>query len=408
MPAGWAAGAAAVAGVVGASMQSDAAKSAANTSADAQRYAADQAAAAAKFNPIGITTRFGQSNFTRSNDPTQDFNTWATSQGYNLGATTDAEGNTIPSSLTPDQLAALQTRYQAEVPRTQGDVTAMGYTLSPELKAIQDKIMGQASAYDVSPYAQASQNVFNLGQSYLAKSPEAAAADWLNLQRGLLAPGREQQQSTLQNQVFQSGRSGLGVGGTRSGYGAGQPGLMQTNPEMAAYYNAMAQQDAALASQADQYGQARATYGLNLMNAAPGLFNAGYAPLQTQLGIASTMEQLGQAPLDISAQMAGRTATAGANAGQFLLSGGLNAARTQQLGNQQSFGGSALTGVSQSLNTAAAPAMQNWFNSLINKSPTYGGTPQGGYATQDTYLQSAYANPQTQQQQMLAAQMEGF
>lgn len=386
MPAGWAAAGAAVAGVVGASMQSNATQSAASTSADAQRYAADQAAAAAKFNPIGVTTRFGQSYFNRSNNPTQDFNTWATGQGYNLSGGVDAEGNPVQSSLTPDQLAALQTRYQAEVPRTQGDVTSMGYTMNPELKAIQDKIMGQAGAYDVTPYADASRGVFNLGRGYLATSPEAAATDWLNQQRGLLAPGRETQLSNIQNQMFQTGRSGLGVGGTRSGYGAGQPGLAQSSPEMAAYYNAIAQQDADLAAKADVYGRDRTTFGLNLMNSAPGLFNAGYGPLQTQLGIASTMEQLGQSPLDISAQMAGRSATAGANAGQFLLSGGINAARTQQLGNQTSFGGSALTGVSQSLNTAAAPAMQDWFKKILSNNQGGTGTYKGpSYGTNSEF-----------------------
>ena len=351
--------------LLGGMLQSNATQSAANTSADAQRYAADQAAAAAKFNPIGVTTRFGQSYFNRASTPTQDFNTWAASQGYNLGGGVDEQGNPVAPSLSPDQLTALQARYQAEVPKTQGDITSMGYNISPELKAIQDRIMGQASAYDASQYGAASQDVFNLGRGYLAKSPEAAAADWLNLQRGLLAPGREQSLSTLQNQVFQSGRSGLGVGGTRSGYGAGQPGLMQANPEMAAYFNAQAQQDAALAAQADQYGQQRATYGVNLMNTAPGLFTAGYGPLQTQLGLASTMEQLGQSPLDISSQIAGRSATAGANVGSALLQGGLSAAKTQQLGNQYSFPGAALTGVGTQLNQAAAPAMQNWFNNLI-------------------------------------------
>lgn len=376
MPAGWAAAGAAVAGVVGSAMQADAASSAANTSADAQRYAADQAAAAAKFNPIGVTTRFGSSYFNRANNPTQDFNTWASGMGYNVGAGgTDAEGNQVPG-MSPTELAALRARYEAEVPRTQGDITSMGYNISPELKAIQDRIMGQASAYDASQYGAASQDVFNLGRGYLAKSPEAAAADWLALQRGLLAPGREQAQSTLQNQVFQSGRSGLGVGGTRSGYGAGQPGLMQTNPEMAAYYNSIAQQDATLAAQADQYGQQRATYGLNLMNAAPGLFTAGYGPLQTQLGLATTMEQLGQSPLDISAQLAGRSATAGANVGSALLQGGLSAAKTQQIGNSYSPVGAGLMGAGNALNTAAAPAMQQWFNKLI--------TPQSNTFNTDT------------------------
>jgi hypothetical protein len=382
----WGVTAVAGASVVGGYLSSQANKSAANTSADAQRYAADQAAAAAKFNPLGVTTRFGNSYFNRSNDPTQDFTTWASSQGID------------PSTVTGSDLTALQNRYNTEVPRAQKDITSQGYNLSPELKAIQDRIMAGASSYDPTQYANASQDVFNMGRGYMATSPQQAATDYYNQQRQLLAPGRERDLATIQNAQFQTGRSGLGVGGTSAGYTAGGPGLMQSNPQLAAYYNANAGVDANLAAQADQYGRERYNYGLNLLGQAPGLFTSGYAPLQTQLGLSSTIEQLGQSPLDISAQLAGKSATAGANVGQALLSGGTNAARTAQAGNQYSFAGGVLQGAGS--NTA----LNNWFQNQIN----YGGTPQGGYAQQNAYLQGAYANPQTQQQQMLAAQMKDF
>jgi len=38
----------------------------------------------------------------------------------------------------------------------------------------------------------------------------------------------------------------------------------------------------------------------------------------------------------------------------------------------------------------------------------YGGTQQGAYGQQDQYLAGAYANPQSQQAKMLAAQQFGF
>jgi hypothetical protein len=38
----------------------------------------------------------------------------------------------------------------------------------------------------------------------------------------------------------------------------------------------------------------------------------------------------------------------------------------------------------------------------------YGGTQQGAYGQQEQYLAGAYANPQSQQAQMLAAQQFGF
>jgi hypothetical protein len=48
--------------------------------------------------------------------------------------------------------------------------------------------------------------------------------------------------------------------------------------------------------------------------------------------LAQLLEQAAQQPLDIGAQLGGRSATAGANVGQTLLSGGLSAANTQARG----------------------------------------------------------------------------
>ena len=51
------------ASLLGGYMQGQSAKNAANTSADAQIRAAQIAADAARFRPVGITTRYGTSNF---------------------------------------------------------------------------------------------------------------------------------------------------------------------------------------------------------------------------------------------------------------------------------------------------------------------------------------------------------
>jgi hypothetical protein len=45
---------------------------------------------------------------------------------------------------------------------------------------------------------------------------------------------------------------------------------------------------------------------------------------------------------------------------------------------------------------------------LANRISPFGGTPQGAYGQQGQYLAGAFANPQTQQAQMLAAQNFGF
>jgi len=49
--------------------------------------------------------------------------------------------------------------------------------------------------------------------------------------------------------------------------------------------------------------------------------------------LGGTIEQMGQQGLEIGSALGGKSATAGANVGQALLSGGLSAAKTAQAGN---------------------------------------------------------------------------
>jgi hypothetical protein len=109
---------------------------------------------------------------------------------------------------------------------------------------------------------------------------------------------------------------------------------------MEAYYNAMAQQDAALAAQAQQAGQQQVAFGTGLFGQGANLLNqyqtgqvGALSPFQAYLAATQGIESLGQSPLDIGAQLGGRAATAGAQAGQSLLYGGTNAARTMQPAN---------------------------------------------------------------------------
>jgi hypothetical protein len=251
-----------------------------------------------QFNPIGITNNFGTSRFTR--DP-------------NTGLLTEA-----------------------------------GYTLDPRLQAISDTTLASAGAYNPSQVGQAAQplyggasRLFNLGEQYLATSPEQAAQDYLANQRNLLAPGYEQALANVRNQQFQTGRTGLGVGGTSVGYnGVGSPGLLATNPEMQALYNARAKQEADLAAKADLYGQQRTEFGAglygtggSLLGQVPTLTSAGYAPLNTMLSTATTVEGMGQSPFDLSTTLGTGQSTANANAARFGLQGATSAA-PYQIANQ--------------------------------------------------------------------------
>jgi hypothetical protein len=329
-----------VLGFIGAEQQGDDAVAAANTSAAAQIAAAKIAAEEARFRPIGITTRFGQSNF-----------------GYD--------------------------------PKT-GRLSSAGYTVSPELKAYQDRIMAltgmglnfaeQAPGlYD--PLKGAATGLFNLGQQYMAQSPEQAAARYIAQQQELLAPSRERQFSQLQNQLFQTGRGGLAVGATGA-RPSGAAGLGAASPEMEAYYNALAQQDAALAAQGMQAGQQQTAFGAGLFGTGAGLlggYGAGlsnaYAPFTSGLGVAGQVENLGMEPLTLGSALGGRIANpTGANA---LFQGGSNAAKALQGPMSYSPTGTLLSSLAQS------PYVQQGANQLGDY---FGGLFGGGGTMTAPYI----------------------
>ena len=256
-----------------------------------------QAAQAAQFRPVGVTSRFGTSGFTYDN------------QGRLIGA---------------------------------------GYQVAPDVAAMRERLLGQAGANleqatqaagQIAPVGQAAQSLFNLGQGYLAQTPQQAAQNWMQGQQALLQPGREQQLSQLTNQQFQQGRLGLGVGGT-SGAG-GSVAMGATNPQMQAYYNALAQQDAQLAAQAQQQGQAQTTFGAGLFNTGANLLGqvpayqvAALAPYTQYLAGASTAESLGQNPMDVSTKIGAQQSTSGAQVANALQYAASQAAARQAAGAQ--------------------------------------------------------------------------
>ena len=273
--------------IVGGMMAGDSARSAANTSAQAQLEAARIAADAAKFRPVGVTSRYGSSNFQL-----------------------DANGNLIGA----------------------------GYNLSPEMRGYQETLsnmqgrqLGEAAnAYQqYQPLQGAASGLFNLGQQYLAQSPEQAAQQYMANQQALLAPSREQQSANLMNQLQNTGRTGLSV--------AQGGGLMAANPEAAALANARAMQDLQLAANAQQAGQQQTAFGAGLFGTGANLLGSyqqgqvgALSPFQASLGAQSGIEQLGQSNLTLGAGLGGQAAAYGANSGRFTYGGGVGAAQTMQ------------------------------------------------------------------------------
>lgn len=231
---------------------------AANQAAGNATASANQAAQMAQFRPVGVTTRFGKS-------------------GFQYGP--------------------------------QGELIGAGYQVAPDIAAMREGLIGmagtglsqaqQAQAYQPT-VTEAGKGLFNLGQSYISQTPQQAAQTWMTQQQNLLAPGREQQLAQLTNQQQQQGRLGLATGATTAGYSDGAPGLQATNPQMAAYYNAMAAQDAQLAANANLAGQQQTTFGQGLLRGGIDLTNAGYGmqsaalnPFTTMLQGAQNAENLG-------------------------------------------------------------------------------------------------------------------
>ena len=234
---------------------------------------------AAQFKPVGMTTRFGSSQFV--------------------------------------------------VDPTTGQLTSAGYTLSPEAKNAQDRFVKLAEAGLVqaegaqkafAPLQTGAESLFKLGQGYLAKTPEDVAKDYLASQMALLQPGRELELANLQNKLQQQGRGGLSVaqGGT---YGA-------TTPELQALYNARAQQEAILAANAQQAGQKDVLFGAGLLGqgaTAMGNYYTGqqgaYAPYTTALTQVKDLETLAQKPITMATDLAQLTSAAGAKIGDIGLKG---------------------------------------------------------------------------------------
>jgi len=269
----------------------DETKAAGERAASEQRQASREGAAATAFRPVGMTTRFGTSQFTRQIDP-------ATGIPY---------------------------------------ISSAGYTPSPELQAIQNRIFGQLDpslryaegvGAALEPLTPATQRLFQLGEQYIAASPEETAQQYIQSRQALLQPLREQQFAGLRSRGFATGRGGLGV---QTG-----TGRAPANPELQAYYNALANQDLQLAAEAEQAGQQRVAFGTglfgtgaNLLGTQYGTYAQAFQPLLSTLGASGQVEQMGMQPYQLGLQL-GQAAQPGAQAAANLYtSGQTQAAQTQ-------------------------------------------------------------------------------
>lgn len=295
------------AGLLGGIMQGQSAADAARTAGQSNIEAARIAAEAAKFRPVGITSRYGSSNFQ-----------------------TDANGNLIGA----------------------------GYMASPELQAMQNRIdalnaqnLGYAeqapSLYN--PLLGGAQTLFNQAALGLKATPEQQAADWLSKQQALLAPSREQAWANLANTQQNTGTTGLKV--------AQGGNLLSANPQAAALANAQAMQDLQLAANATQAGQQATNFYGGLFSNAGNLtsqygqgLTGGFAPFSQGFNVGQSLESAAQQPLTLGAGLGGQSAAYGANVGRFITQGAQAATPYQYMAGSYNPLGNVLQGIGTSPN----------------------------------------------------------
>ena len=167
-------------------------------------------------------------------------------------------------------------------------------------------------------------------------------------QQAALAPSNEKALAGIRQNLFNTGRGGLAVA---------QGGDMgAANPELQAYYNALAKQNLDLASQAQQQGMNQAKFGAGLFGTGLDIATAGYNPLKTQFGLGQTMESAGQGALDLGLNIGGRATQGATNAASTIY----NAQTAANAANAYSPFGATLAGAAG--NQRLMSGISNWMS----------------------------------------------
>ena len=302
-----------IGGLVGGSQ----AASAAGQQAAAYRDAATQASNLAQFKPFGVTTNFGSSNY--SYDPQTGR---MTSAGYTLNPQLQGLQSGLMNAATSynyqpnvgfingireNSLAGMRMAMQ-QAPNAFNAGNQL-YARSQDLYPQADLAYGQGQSLFNQGTAVAGQapelfsraaDLYKTGAGYLA-SPAEAEANYMARTSAALAPQDEQNLAALRNRIYQTGRTGLATGGTTTG-------LMATNPELAAYYNSLAQRNLDMATKAQAEGRANVALGGTLygQGAQLGTAGAGVAGQGAQIqGLGGQLFNVGANQYQTAGQLVG-------------------------------------------------------------------------------------------------------
>ena len=298
------------AGYLASQSAADASKDAANQSRQLseQQYQRAQEAAGRvpEFRPVTVTSTFGTPQYTYD------------SSGRLTGV----------SSQAAPWLSPLQTQGQG---------------MAGQYQAIQQQALANQAGYNVGNQAfGAAQGLYGQAASAMPTSYDTTKAtqDYYNQMQGLVGADRERQLAATRQGLFNKGRTGLAIGAAQAG------GELASNPEMAAYYNAIAKQDAALGLEAKSRAlsdlQAQQGLGLGLFTAAGqqsaiggnamnqyyGNLAASQSPFTGQMSQLSALEQQQYQPVTLGMQYGGNvTNQANTIANAYLQSAGAGSAQ---------------------------------------------------------------------------------
>ena len=364
-----------VVGGIGGMISGDAAAGAAGEQADYLRNlsaeqrkaitdAAANAAARGQFKPVTVTSSFGTPKYTY-----------------------DTSGRlTGVSSQAAPWLADLQARQQGLLPQYMG-LTEQALAAAPQYaQGAQQAVTGAEKMYGLAGQAlPTSYDVTGETQKYYQQM------------QNLLAPERERQLASTRQGLFNTGRQGLAIGATQAG------DQLATNPEMAAYYNAVAQRDKELAITAEEKARANlqsdiTTAGKLFGGGAAGYTTAGdlqnqmyrnvaasQSPFATGMAATTGLEQTAQTPVTQGMAYAAPVTAAEQWAGQMNYNAANAAANVAaqyapQIANMQyqqsaySPWGSLLQGMGGSLGQSN---LGSW-SSLFGNTPTPSGSMSSG------------------------------
>lgn len=290
----------------------------------------------------------------------------------------------------PVAMKTLYGQSEFEVDPVTGAVTSAGYTPSETVQEQQGRLgvmMGQGldTAEQAIPFAQQfaapAQGLFNIGQDYIATSPEQARNEYMQRQMAALRPYDIEEEERLSRTAFGRGQGGLSVGA------GGNPLLKQLQ-------ESRNRRNLQLAAGAEQAAQQAVNFGGQQVAKSGALMGTGYdvmqgalAPYQSYLANQARLEELAQQPLTMGANL-GATAMSGQQYGADMAGSGALGTAQQQLAAAQMkndamqglFGNENLMeGIGNIFNPPQADIEERVINASPMMTPPYAGASTQGF-----------------------------